>query len=904
MKSIELPSGGKIDVEYESDDYAFVQDKRATDMVEILGFGNSGNQTTFTNNIDEDNCWVFFRADAVNEADFIRRYLGDKKDRIKKLFFKCYVNLKGSSYEDYIMGYSDISGISGNQITYNPETKIAGIKLPSVSLDDNSKKVNPIVKTAVQYIRINLSEFYTTGELDTQYDNPGVTFFKKLVEDLGRVNDLLVGEELNMYIKGYCRSIDPVKKSYLRLKSPTCMKKGGGLRVKKISIDDQWGNMGGSAGNFQYGQMYNYTRVADVDDQKDYGIPVGTVISSGVTPSEPFVGSEENTLREPDFYKQSVCMAPDNQYYMERPYGEMFYPSPSVGYSRVTVTPLKHVENGVLVSRTSTGRVENDFYTAKDFPVKISNPIVDRKNDIKRPPFNLLKFDTHEYVTVSQSYAIELNDMHGKEKAKRIYPEKTEEGDNALISEVKYIYKTEPLDSKTLSNSITSISKNGIVNKDVLAGVDIDMVLDERENKFYSESASTHVNLDVSAAAWFVIPLTLMFPNYSQETTRFRSITNTKVVSRYGVLEKTIASDLGSYVETSNLAWDNETGEVLLTRTNNEFDDPIYSFHIPSHWAYDGMAPSYQNIGFESGPLNTSHLTEMQANSFVPGDELSMLKNDGNYAYGWVTNVIKGNNPSVEIVDRLGKPLDGTYKNVKIIRSGHRNQQSIPVESVTLMENPLKSGTVDFEKVLTASAVEYESIWDKNLCEEEQNTVAEENQTSNPYITGKAGNYRPKSSYSFLTGRTQSNLNRNTNIRRDGILTSFSSFWNPGIPNWTKNEEGWISTSEVTMFSPYGMELENKDPLERYSSAIYGYNFTLPVTISVNAMYNSIGNLNFEDELLNFKPASHFRFLNDGNEEAKLPVDNTESHSGSYSVKVNNGDNIYLETILVPCGDK
>src|SRR5690606_14547852 len=39
LKSIQLPSGGVISVSYESDDYGYVQDKKATRMFKVLGVG-------------------------------------------------------------------------------------------------------------------------------------------------------------------------------------------------------------------------------------------------------------------------------------------------------------------------------------------------------------------------------------------------------------------------------------------------------------------------------------------------------------------------------------------------------------------------------------------------------------------------------------------------------------------------------------------------------------------------------------------------------------------------------------------------------------------------------------------------------------------------------------------------
>jgi hypothetical protein len=80
------------------------------------------------------------------------------------------------------------------------------------------------------------------------------------------------------------------------------------------------------------------------------------------------------------------------------------------------------------------------------------------------------------------------------------------------------------------------------------------------------------------------------------ERTQFRSATVCKVIQKYGLLDETVAHDLGSIVKTKNIAYDQETGEVLLTQVQNEFNDPIFNFNYPSHWSYEGMGQSYKNM--------------------------------------------------------------------------------------------------------------------------------------------------------------------------------------------------------------------------------------------------------------------------------------------------------------------
>src|SRR5262249_17063632 len=45
LTNIGLPSGGAIQVNYEADDYGYVQDKRAAEMFMVTGLGNTPNMT-------------------------------------------------------------------------------------------------------------------------------------------------------------------------------------------------------------------------------------------------------------------------------------------------------------------------------------------------------------------------------------------------------------------------------------------------------------------------------------------------------------------------------------------------------------------------------------------------------------------------------------------------------------------------------------------------------------------------------------------------------------------------------------------------------------------------------------------------------------------------------------------
>ncbi len=770
LTQIVLPSGGEINVQYEADDYAFVQNKRAASMVKILGFAKDKHATATSQlepelyNLLNDYNYVYFDATGATPQNFERKYFGEGEDRIKELFYKCFVGLSGRGKDsEYVSGYVNIEnaeiGLNGN---------LGWIELPKVSLEDSrNTKINPIAKTAMQFVRVSSPDLYHGGNNDNVANNllestlTGEAILRKLA---GNIQDIAVGSK-NMYMgmksRNFGRHVE-CGKSYLRLLEPGGQKTGGGSRVKELSINDRWGRMRDgdreTDRDFSYGQVYSYTA------EDPSGIGKDGVISSGVASYEPFVGSEENPFKQPKSYIDPYKRAPDNRFYQETPYGEMFFPSPSVGYSKVTVKNTKHND----VKRTAAGHTVNEFYTAKDFPVIVKDPYLGTGPLHKEQPklSHILKINVRDVMTVSQSYAIELNDMHGKPKATKVYAE-----NNDLISSIEYYYKKE--NSKQLSNWIQAIDASGRVTTRQ-AGIDVEVVLDERENYSYTQGGSLAGNLDVSPALWFPLPLPSIWPGYNSEETCFRSVSATKVITRYGILERTVAQDLGSHVTTDNLAWDAETGDVLLTKTQNNFEDNYYSFTYPAHWAYDGMGAAYKNISVK-GEFD-------KIKSFLTaGDELLIDENQR----AWVIE----ENGSKKYMDRAGGNITvANNSEVIILRSGRRNMPNTPVGNVTTRENPVRSGVVNFSKataILNAGAVEFNAQWSENLCE---TCKTGEELSKNPYITGEKGNYRPKRSYVYLTGRSQSDENGNTYIREDGFFTSFSPFWkNPNIGNSSFN---------------------------------------------------------------------------------------------------------------------
>jgi hypothetical protein len=875
LDEIMLPSGGTIDVEYESDDYAYVQNKKAMQMFKIIDV-NTTNPTTSFGDLKkvEAGSKLYFELDQDNTTNINAYTQG-----INHVYFKCLMNFGTGKY-GYVPGYAQIveRGIEGGK---------GYVKLGEVSLTDGGAPyVNPIAKTGVQYGRLYLSKYiFNMSGLDEDASF-GLAIIQSLIQAFANLGELFTNPNQKIYDSGKGTHI-VTGKSWLRLNNVNNHKLGGGARVKELKIYDQWASMtNNQASTADYGQVYSYEKT----------LPSGETISSGVAAYEPQIGGEENPWKQPVFFDVANTMVPDDKFYQETPYGESFFPTASVGYSEVTVRNLERKdENDIkIVTKHATGKVVHSFYTAKDYPTLTRRTVLDHHRDKSNPftIFSLFSTKSKDVMTASQGYVVEVNDMHGKPKSQKVYAE----NNPTAISSVEYKYKDQAYasdGSRKITNNATVVYNNGDVANAEL-GIHFDMVSDMREQRSMTIAPSTNVNLDVIPLLFLPLPIPMVWPYYSSDFKQFRSSSTTKVVQRFGILEETIAKDLGSVVSTKNLAYDAETGEVLVTQTTTDYNDKIYTMNYPAYWYYDAMGLAYKNIGFETlVSLSGGTSTIIQSPGyFTEGDELK-LKNSGGAIKGWVTDVNANND--ITVVDFEGNPISGNYL-AKVMRSGRRNLQAQTMASVTTLANPLNSFSANiFEEVIQASAIEYTDGW-KTYCDCYGND--EELITStNPYVLGTKGIYRPKTSYLHLTQRTQDNYDGNTNVREDGIMTSYNPFYNLD-PNkkWKIDKKNWTYTSEVTEFNPFGDELENRDALGRFSAATFGFNQTMATSVAANSQYREIGFDSFEDYGFSDCADNHFKFNPD-----EIIIEDKESHTGYRSIKVSDGTTVSLEKQLEDC---
>lgn len=965
LKSVKLPSGGELTINTESDDYRSVQNKKAMQMFKVVGTGDDPNMSDLNNvylyNGNAHRKYIYVDLGFLNEdltvESFKSKYLSENLNA--PIYFNFLLNMtNNSSQYEYVRGYVKIDGLIG--IKNDGDHKYAAIPLEYATREGGTNggaSVNPIAKAGWGFGRMYLNKVvYSIG------GNSSNTNFVSIVQDLvgsiATVSELWKGPNKALQDKGCAQQFIP-NKSWIRLENPDGFKLGGGLRVKSIELSDNWDVMTSSANPIYkqlYGQTYDYTTKK-----------LGKVCSSGVATFEPNA-SPENPFVKPFYpddgnYADRIS-APKDQNYIEEPFGEGFFPSPKVTYSSVTVSNLKRGvdanETGPKVTKHATGKVITTHYTSYDFPTKVDYTDLSMTIDKPNPVTSFLNIRSVNHLAASQGFSIETNDMDGKVRKQEVFAEGN--NDNP-ISSVEYKYNLD--DNGNLSNNVTTIDERGEI-KNNSVGVEYDLINDFNESKSNLTTMGFDGNLAVMIYGIFPAFVPMVLPKYSYHESLLNTAVTTKVIHRTGILKETIATDVGSTVNTQNLAWDANSGEVLLTKTINEYDDTYYSFNYPAYWVYDGMGLASNNIGIE-GTLQLPNQCAVDARPhflvnglgttpiqdlFHVGDELILQSGNSSPFKAWVVGF--GNTgPNNDQTGLLLMNKDGVYTdecgikrelyNFRLVRSGYRNLQQANMASITLMNNPLEDVDIEITegithtyikheynfdenstsnpRIINTSAVVYHDFWRPqnegmqinptqggnpvlqlypNLANDsnpdsENELLPHSNIGFNPYLWNVKGDWRAKESFAYLTGR----VNITESLRNKGFYKRFRSFYHRGGNHrWKINTDisGWTSASKITKYSPFGAEIENEDALHRFSSAQYGYNYTLPMAVASNSRYNQIGFEGFE-ETPNLNIKKHFDFR-DSNQSLVLSANH--SHTGKKSVKVTPNNPVKLVRRLSP----
>lgn len=579
LKRISLPSGGEIHVQYEQDDYQYVQNRRAMALVSLTTGSNDGAASVFELNTDDLGPYTV--AEKQQLADLINSELNNDKIYFKFLYSLIGNNLPalGQCNTEYISGYANTNGstFAGLNAANNVTIAIGGSGNYALPID--------ICKDMVK--KEKSGKINQSGNCDPSngIDDNGTAkdVVKQLLNKMGTV----------FTPSNLCMKIEPTS-SYFKIPILKA-KKGGGLRVKRLLMYDPDGTDDGMPA--LYGTEYIY--------KTENGE------SSGIATNEPATIREENALvtflpkRSDQKFLQKAISGIDREQF-EGPLGESILPAPSVGYSRIVA---KNIHDG----KTNTGFIVSEFYTAKDFPFDMEyagGGLGFSGKGVSNTDMNDQTFDKYwlnvpaVFVNISinnmwasQGYRFVKNNMHGQPKSVSTYAGNYTQGSLALLSrssftEYEYFKPGEKI--SVLRDDGTTMQKD--------IGKEMEVVMETRGIEDVTEDISTEFDMSVG-----LIPPVLYPPYFSGSGTlsyaerKMYTHVTSKIIDFPAIQKRVTSMQDGMVHKTDNLVFSQYTGKPVYTVASDGYDAKNLeqsSMHVGKYTQYDIPAyTKYRELG-------------------------------------------------------------------------------------------------------------------------------------------------------------------------------------------------------------------------------------------------------------------------------------------------------------------
>jgi hypothetical protein len=844
LKQIILPSGGEIHIQYEQDDYRYVQDRDPMAMVSIDPSssnldGVAGiNSSTFQNN----NVYYLHTEDiGLEQTDplynsklgmlagkLINMYKG-RDD--KKIYFKFLYGLAGGvtgalndCHSEYIKGYAYVEDVK----VYSGTPSRIGITFGSENKEDSPKEdALRLVRTSKvgKVGGANCTNLFTTMDdmfsvliesvpltITGKPSNSNICYMRKKTKEIlgnSTFNPSTFIEPVNVtQIGNFNPSLSYVKIPMLHAK------RGGGVRVKRLLMYDN--GIGSETGQaVLYGSEYIY--------KNDEGE------SSGVAANEPNAGREENALvgflpRQKQTWFSKITTGEDHKE-AEGPLGESVLPSPSVGYSKVSVI-------NIHTGQTGTGYTVHEFYTAKDYPFdRMYNPPAgdvsgkgsdltvlenNKKKDIMFLPAQLFNFKRNA-TWLTQGFRFIVNNMHGQVKSVSTYgggnyvpPSAGNPGfynlDGNLSSQQvsKYFEPGEQI--KMLKYNRTT---NAYTEYFDMPGKEMDISMEMQKVQDKSVDLSLEIDISIGLCTYPPVFLTAM-PSISINDVEVSTHAMTKVIRYPAILKSTETFMDGARTISENIAFDPYTTNPVVVRTIDDYDGlknnpsaptvahngEIHNYNFPASWYYPEMMPKWEQAS-NKNQLKTNALSAVTYGKRGAYDPLNWpLANAG------INNVVKA---SMTTYAKNNSPSSTTDPNT------------------IAMQEDYAFAAVPFAK---------------------QNSINSRWLSKNTYL------YKDENNVTSSIPTSSSPQNRNFK----GGLFDIASTALPTAIDWTNGQlpttpsyVNWIKTNSVQLYDLNGVALMEVNPLNIYSSAKYAYNYELPVAVAKNAQYANLLFFNFED---------------------------------------------------------
>ena len=812
-------------------------------MFEITGLGLSPDYDSSSKLRSKSNSpfhlYVKLDKPLTSDAEFRKYYIED----MEYLYFKATVDITSSGDDEFVSGYGKIlaSGICPNNSDY------AWISLAYMQSGDfqsnGSLDINPITWFALKLAKNNMQDkIFPLGSIN--FSGGKADIARGLLGVVIDFASLAMGIDATLLGLGFCKWMSN-KNSWVRLYDPSLMKLGGGHRVKSIILRDNWKHLSQTGNDAYYQTNYSYTT----------NKTEGGTFSSGVATYEPAVGGDENSLHQPIFYEQRESMFYKSWTYIETPLVEFAYPAATIGYSEVSVAEHKRI----YARKHGTGKTIHKFHTARTHPLKIVPTKMDRKmfKPSNAEMLSLLIAADISMISVSQGYSVLANDMHGKPISSLSYPEM----DNiSPVTGVHYEYYPP-------GKKLTTVSPQGVIGESRL-GRDIDVAVYSRNEHAEGGKIILEANVEIDQFGALPIISPSGYTKAGIKAHQFSMVSINKMVMDYVQTKSVTSYDMGGKIRAEHLAFDERTGNPITSRTINEFGDWVYTSSTPAYWLFKRMGLASENTGSTGSLIITNGQSANQTGSgFVLGDKLLLVPEPNNMyninaiaiATGWITTLT---NTSITVLTKDGTPIpDGAYR-YTIVSSGNGNNLSGAASSSMSLSSPIRSTPYLISDSVISTSVSTFNDQIQHSCKGLLYSFCQQGncmtQTScniqfgavNPYALGLKGIWKPHENYVYNSLRSYKDPNsRNSSDSRfDGLYQNYTPYWLNSSGNWSLgNDSRWIKSNEVTFTTYNHNEVENKNALNNYTTALLGYNQTKVVAAAQNCRYTEAFSDNFEE---------------------------------------------------------
>lgn len=613
LKWIRLPSGGEIHVQYEQNDYGYVQDQPAMVMAQLDGYTgyepSDGDDRDFV--LDMEATFGIAPENAAEHHRFVEAMHELFVDKGEKMFFKALHSLDGEAANPQNKNIVELD-LKRERLEY-----ITGyVKVKDVWYDETEEKI---------HIRIDDGDYATPDALVNDF----------IAKHRGKLNagrplDVSAGVEgsvrgvvdiiptlVGFLLPGVGEDDDEIDydRSWVRIpisasNNVVRPKLGGGIRVKRLLMYDP-------------GRMYSESGVGSTGREghlfgTEYLYVTEQGYTSGVAANEPTEGREENALvkvldKRQDQGSIHKLIAGKDREQFEGPMGESLLPAPAVVYSRV-------VAKNIYSGKTSPGFTIHEYYTAKDYPSQciydkddLDSRRVTDVDDTSDPPLPIWTPYVSIFVAeqrATQGYSFILNSMHGQIKKVATYGGRYEDDPKDWVesSMQEYEYFTPGEKIPVLKDYPASPEFEYLD-----LGKEMEVTFEGRElNDVVIDAMG---KIDASLTLTF-IPVVLWFTgsgHLAYTNHHLKTFVSCKVVRYPVVVRKVTSRQDGIESVVQNMAFNPLTGAPLVTQTTDGYagldlekangtgsgpHDRVYkSFSWPAALIYGEMGQKASNEG-------------------------------------------------------------------------------------------------------------------------------------------------------------------------------------------------------------------------------------------------------------------------------------------------------------------